>query len=524
MEFLKQTCLKLIDDIQDFAKRFPLTLVFLVLLTVIGSVQVIIEKLWLETTLALIVTTFVSLLFELCEEYEIVKIKFLKFVVCALSCVFTFLITKAYDNVYVYTSLFGICLAITSLYFWVLYKNRPNEKLISHLFKSLFISNIFSSVIYAGISVCLFAVYFLIYSFVDFYKIVTISAFIIEGLFFTILFLSYVPGKDEELEVPEIYRVIIHKGLFFTYLGLIAILYLYILKIIITWKMPVGQLNWFGCFALLFYVFFYLTLEESDGKFQALFKRFGGLLMLPILAIQSYAIFIRVSAYGLTMARYISILLIVAAVSFIVSSIAKFDIRYCFVFASALVLIATCTNLNIYDVPNRMQENRLRNALSKGGVLSGDKIDSTVDMESQYFEEAKSAYDYLEYSPGTKSGFFNGLMKTDLGQKLGNYYYDDEEETYIEYFHKVTMDDLDIDISDFKTLREIDDDCGLVPAEEIERLADTPEWIEAEPYHGPLPLYQVDSDRYIFFTFVHYLRRFNGLETTLSWRGYLLSK
>ena len=144
MEFLKQTCLKLIDDIKDFAKRFPLTLAFLVLLTLIGSVQVIIEELWLEATLAIIVTTFVSLLFELCEEYEIVKIKFLKFVVCALSCVFTFLITKAYDNVYVYTSLFGICLAITSLYFWVLYKNRPKEKLLSHLLKSLFISNIFS--------------------------------------------------------------------------------------------------------------------------------------------------------------------------------------------------------------------------------------------------------------------------------------------------------------------------------------------------------------------------------------------
>ena len=522
MNFLKQTCLKLIDDIKDFAKRFPLTLSFLVLLTIVGSVQVVIEKLWLETTLAITVTTFVSLFLELCEEYEIVKFKFLKFVVCALSCIFIFLLTKAYDNVYVYTSLFGICLAITSLYFWVLYKNRPNEKLISHLLKSLFISNIFASVIYAGISICLFAMYFLIYSFTDLYKIVTISAFIIEGLFFIVLFLSYIPGKDEEPEVPEIYRVIIHKGLFFTYLGLIVILYLYILKIIITWKMPVGRLNWFGCFALLFYVFFYLTLDESDGKFQTIFKRFGGLLMLPILAIQCYAIFIRVNAYGLTMARYISILLIIAAVSFIVSSIAKFNIRYCFVFASVLVLLATCSNLNIYDVPNRMQENRLRNALSKGGALSGDKIDSDVDMEREYFEEARSAYIYLEYSFGKKSGFFNGLMTTKLGNKLGGYY----PKTYIEYFHSVTMEDYDIDVSDFKTIREVDEDCGLVSAEEIVRLAKTPEWIEAGQLNNnePLPLYKVDSNRYIFFTLVDYSREFDGSEVELFWRGYLLTK
>ena len=37
--------------------------------------------------------------------------------------------------------------------------------------------------------------------------------------------------------------------------------------------MPVGKLNWFGCFALLFYVFFYLSVDETDGEAQSLFKK-----------------------------------------------------------------------------------------------------------------------------------------------------------------------------------------------------------------------------------------------------------
>ena len=159
--------------------------------------------------------------------------------------------------------------------------------------------------------------------------------------------------------------------------------------------MPVGRLNWFGCFALLFYVFFYLSVDETDGKLQKMFKVSGAYLLVPILAIQLYAVWIRVSAYGLTTARFLSLLLVAVAAGFMLTSITTMPVGRGFLLLAVLAVLFTCTNLNIYDVPNRSQEARLKNALSRGGVLTNDKIDENVEMEDEFYEDAKSSYDYL---------------------------------------------------------------------------------------------------------------------------------
>ena len=412
--------------LQDCIRRFPFSFTILCMITAVMTYMIIADEDLSKLTVSLIVGGLFCFLMELSYEYKVHRIKALAPALSLVAALIVFLVLKGHENEYVYTALGGIGVAAVSLIAYILYKDRENRYLFSHLAKSAFIVWIFTVVILAGFSVCIAAFHFLIFHFNDIWKIYSILLLFVMGLFGITLFLSYVPRPDEETAVPTIYRTIIHKALFYIYLVLIGILYLYILKIIITWQMPVGKLNWFGCFALLFYVIFYLSVDESDGRLQALFKTKGAYLLVPVLAIQLFAIVIRLNAYGLTTARFMSLILIAIAIGFMLSSMLRFRVSWCFLFIALLAIVFTCTPLNIYDIPNRTQETRLKNALTKGGALVNGVFDENVSMSAEYLEDAKSAYDYLRYSSGNKSAFFETFKESKIAESFSGYHYDDK--------------------------------------------------------------------------------------------------
>ena len=419
--------------LEECVRRFPFSFVMLCLITADGIFLILAEKESFELLFALVIGGLFTFLSELAYEYGIHRIRLLTPAVSLLSVAVSYLLLKQHDNIYVYTALAGSCIACLALIAFVLYRGRENRLMFSHLVKSAFIVWIFTGVILAGISVCIAAFHFLIFHFEEVWKIYGVLFLSATCLFGVTLFLSYVPRPNEEIEVPATYRTIIHKALFYIYLILIGILYLYIFKIVVTWKMPVGKLNWFGSFALLFYVIFYLSVDESDGKLQGLFKRYGACLLFPVLAIQVFAIAIRLHAYGLTTARLMSLILIVVAVGFMLSQMLGIHVSKCFLLIVILAVVFTCTPFNIYDIPNSAQEKRLKEALSKGGALVNDVLYDDVDMEAEYLEDARSAYEYLRYSAGSKSSFFeefsdSGIAKSfydsdSYGRRISSFYY-----------------------------------------------------------------------------------------------------
>ncbi len=331
------------------------------LITINGVYMILAEKEAFELTFALTIGTLFCFLAELSYEYGIHRMRLLIPAAALLSVSASYLLLKHHDNTYIYTALTGLCIASVALIAFVLYRNRENRFLFSHLIKSAFIVGVFAGVILSGISVCIAAFHFLIFHFEEIWKIYGILFLLVAGTFSVTLFLSYVPGPDEEVSVPA---------------------YLYILKIIVTWKMPVGKLNWFGSFALLFYVVFYLSIDETDGRPQELFKKYGAYLLIPVLAIQIFAIAIRLNAYGLTTARLMSLILILIAVGFMASQIFAIHVSIPFLLIPILAVLFTCTPFNIYDIPNRSQETRLKNALSKGGALVDGGI-SALEQRKQ---------------------------------------------------------------------------------------------------------------------------------------------
>ena len=437
--------------LEECIRRFPFSFLMLYLITADGIFLILAEKESFELFFALVVGGLFTFLSELAYEYGIHRICLLIPAVSLLSVTVSYQLLKNYDNVYVYTALTGACIACISLIAFVLYRNRENRLLFSHLVKSAFIVWIFTGVILAGISVCIAAFHFLIFHFEEVWKIYGVLFLSVSGLFGVTLFLSYVPRPDEEIVVPATYRTIIHKALFYIYLILIGILYLYILKIVVTWKMPVGKLNWFGSFALLFYVVFYLSVDETDGKVQGLFKRYGACLLFPVLAIQVFAIAIRLHAYGLTTARLMSLILISVALGFMLSQMLGIRVSKCFLLIVVLTLVFTCTPFNIYDIPNSAQESRLKNALSKGGALVNDVLDEDVSMEAEYLEDARSAYEYLRYSSGSKSSFFEDFSESKIAKSFNGY--DGSDRKISSFYYSVDLQDRMVDIEDYSQMR-----------------------------------------------------------------------
>lgn len=508
--------------LEDTIRRLPCSFTVLCLISLCGIYQILSEKETVELFFSLIVAVFFCFLTEIAYEYGIHKLKVLTPIVALSAATASYLLLKYYDNVYIYTALVGLSIAAISLIFFVLYIKRENRDLFSHLIKSAFIVEIFAGVIMAGISVCLAAFHFLIFHFEDVWKIYGIISILVMGLFNATLFFSYVPRPEEEISVPATYRTIIHKALFYIYMILIGILYLYILKIIITWKMPVGKLNWFGCFALLFYVFFYLSVDESDGNHQKLFKQYGVYLLLPILAIQLFAIIIRLNAYGLTTARMMSLILIAAAVGFMLSQALRIPVSRCFLFTALLAILFSCTPFNIYDVPNRIQEKRLKDALSKGGALINDVLDDQVKMEARYLEDARSAYEYLRYSDGKKSAFYEKFEKSEIAKSFDQYDYQSED--IRSFYYNTDLENKEIDIASYNKLEMISQNSGLYQKELTPFLLGLDETKNADYQQDGLAYELADGSK-IIFRYISY--DYNEDEKNfvyLYWEGIRLSK
>lgn len=507
--------------LQDCIRRFPFSFTVLCIITATVTCMILTDEDLSKLTVSLIMGGLFCFLIELSYEYEIHRKRILAPVIAFIVTLLTFLILREHENEYVYTALGGIGVAVVSLLAYVLYKDRENRYLFSHLMKSAFIVWIFTAVILAGFSVCIAAFHFLIFHFDDLWKIYSILFLLVLGLFGITLFLSYVPRPCEEVSVPAVYRTIIHKALFYIYLVLIGILYLYIIKIILTWQMPVGKLNWFGCFALLFYVIFYLSVDETDGKMQGLFKTKGACLLVPVLAIQLFAIVIRLNAYGLTTARFMSLILIALAVGFMLSAMLKFHVSGCFLFIAVIALLFSCTPLNIYDVPNRLQEKRLKDALVKGGALTDGVLNEDAVMELQYLEDAKSAYDYLRYSDGKKSSFFETFKKSKIAKSFSDYAYDDKN--IRSFYYSIDFHKKQFDIRSFSALQLVSQQDIPEYEEELKVFFESLDPEKIDVYEQNILEYTCSDGTKIIFEYISYsFDEDSKTIESLYWNGIML--
>ena len=495
-------------------QRFPLTALFLVVLSIVNITFIIIEDFNGNLEASLGLGALSALLFEMSKEHGITKSSKLYTVPLILTAL-DFAVLNIFDNIYVEIATGGICVALTALIFYVLHEARETGP-FSHLIKASFICGVFTSIVYSGIATCIVAFNFLIFKFPDVWKILGIFGVIINLLFYGLLFISFIPKKEDAITIPKVYRTIIHKALFYIYLLLIAILYLYIFKVILIHKMPVGKFNWFGCFALLFFVIFHLSVEDEDGILQQKYRRFGAIMMIPVLIMQFIGIYIRISSYGLTAPRFMSMILVLIAILFMIQSLFKLPVKYPFIGVAIISLLFTCTPFNIIDIPNRNQEAILKNTLSEAGAYTNNVLDDTVKIDKKYMRKISSAYDYLKDSQGTKSKFYKEFEKSQIAKNVDGQEYAGNIR-HIDYNSDWMTKGADI--SKYKNIKSL-----YGNTEKVEGVDLTDFFLNiGEDYKGTLKYSLKNKDIYFDYIYFDY-NEDEEVFAYISWSGYLLEK
>ena len=322
--------------------------------------------------------------------------------ICFLSSGY-FLIRETSARFFLYY--WGIIIVFALAILQLLSRLQSKEVVIPNCIVSAFISGIISSFICGGIILIQSAFELLILGLKsptsDMTESVAVVCFCILMPF---LFLSYAT-KQEGIVIPKVFKVIQCYVLFPVYLFLVLILFGYIFRVVIIWKLPVGQFNYFISIATVLFLFFYLTLSNYKNRVIAFFYRFGALFMLVLILFQFWLYLVRVNAYGFTALRYASLLYIIFSIIFALLPLIKGG-RYMewiyFVFA-LFVLFATFTPLNILDLPAKNQNARIMSVLKKHDLkITAEGIEPKIESEDFFSYEEKvkisEAYKYLSIS------------------------------------------------------------------------------------------------------------------------------
>tara|TARA_Y100001968_G_scaffold330419_1_gene382229 strand:+ start:2677 stop:4095 length:1419 start_codon:yes stop_codon:yes gene_type:complete len=248
---------------------------------------------------------------------------------------------------------------------------------------------LFSAVLYIGITLALLSIN-LLFDFdidEDIYGKIWI---IIAGLFNTWFFVSGIPEDIEQLDnlqtYPKglkIFTQYILLPLLFTYL---LILYIYGGKIILLWDWPKGVVSWLiSIVATLGILTFLLIYPYGNNKENSWIKKLTLTYyysLIPLLFLMFAAIWMRVTEYGITINRYIIILLAVwltvVCIYFIVK---KSNIKF---IPTSLAIILTLVSFGpwgIFSLSETSQIKRLENILESNSLLENGKIINEVEFD-----------------------------------------------------------------------------------------------------------------------------------------------
>lgn len=460
MQRIKHFFTRLVERFLESIKRFLLSNIFLAFISAILVICIIIDDFadeYMYLVIAGILGGLTSFLLTLInEKYNINKGNIINIAVSLVTAIITYLVFHFFtDNNYIFLAYCGIITAELAISFYLLYFIEDNKKLFAKMVSGLLYCYAMVTTIVLGLCLSLLAFQHLIYDFHNFDKLYWITITICEVFVAPSLFLSYIPTLDEKLQISKAYESILHKAALILYYLLIGILYLYLAKVLITFEMPINRINWFASIGLLFYCLFYLSCQYHKDGLALFHVKYGGFVMIPILLMQSYALFLRINAFGLTTPRYLSVMCNLVALAFVVSSFFKKGPKHVFLFVAFIALIITIGPLNMIDVPFNSQMARIENILIKNGMLQDNKVIANSNISDEDKHEIREIYNYLKFSSSDKENYITEITENEFETVFGFDKYNredyDKEYHYCNYY----LFDESIDIFQYKSMEHL---------------------------------------------------------------------
>jgi hypothetical protein len=266
---------------------------------------------------------------------------------------------------------------------------------VSYSFLSIF-------VLFLGVMVCLWAFDSLIMPIEERpYSIVAAYSWI--GLI-PMMILSRIPREDNLVQRPKLYVKL------FTFLAipcvlLLAILCIYVGKIILTLDMPSNRLNIFASICILVYLFMYAAIKGNSSKPLSFLLRWCWIPIIPIVIAQITGIIIRYNAYGLTPLRMAAMVTLAIGIYGLYIIARNKSLKSIWLVIAAAAIVFSISPLNIIDISVKNQNDRVEKILVKNSLLQDGKlvIPEKLELSDEDEKIIKGSWKLLRYYCGDPS-------------------------------------------------------------------------------------------------------------------------
>lgn len=309
-------------------------------------------------------------------------------------------------------SLTGFVVASAALSFHGILPKENRERHFCRVMGHFFVSAGIAMAVYLAVTLCSEAVFSLLFSSAAYWVrslVSTLGAIICFLLIAPWLFLGGLPEDEEEKE--SLFRKFCSHVLLPIYLVLVGILLLYVGKMLITFQMPVGEMNPYAILTLTGFTGLHLSLTGEENKLSRWFKKWGGYLLIPVVAAQGIGVYIRATAYGLTEARILGMVWTAVCVAVLAWKLFGKNIRWFFPAVAMAALIFLCTPLHVQNLAVWNQEDRLEAALLRNNMLGKDG--NILPNPNAQWDDRKiiwSAVEYLNQADARDGSLTAGLQ------------------------------------------------------------------------------------------------------------------
>lgn len=276
--------------------------------------------------------------------------------------------------------------------------------------KSLFIrileAVLYSGFLFAGLALAMGALELLFD--VDIREKLYFDLFLfIAGVFNTWFFVADIPSDFKQLDEDRAYP----KGLkiFTQYILLplltiyLIILYSYGIKIILSWNWPEGIVTYLIVCVAVVGIFLVLLLwpyqKQADNLWIKRFSYIYYIALAPLVVMLFIAIGIRIGDYGITINRYIIVLLgIWLSITCAYYILGKKNIKFIPISLAAILLLSAVGPWSVFSVSERSQMSRLTGILANHDILENGQIKGEANWyldedDDLILEEANLAND-----------------------------------------------------------------------------------------------------------------------------------
>lgn len=404
MKKIKNVMAKMSDEIKQLGKKFPLTMLLIVFVTMLYTITIdqnfskntreILEKIYLFCIIWGVGTIFT-------ETYFVKKSnKIISYgITGGISLIFTQILTATMtkstgqmDAIYRMLFAYSILLILMSIYQSIQKAQLKFEEYVKQVFRDLF--NITTTYIILNIGIILVTSIFVELILDGYYGSV------MERLFVLLFGLFYVPSMVytfsgiSKREVNSFIKGLILYVLLPLVTIAIAIIYLYIAKILLLRDMPQNTIYRIlaGIFIVAFPVWNMASNYAKDKKIVAKMTKLLPGFYAPFILLEIYSIGARIREFGVTPMRYFSCLFIVFQIIVLILTFYKKGekLTQIFIYASILVLISFVTPLHYENVSNWSQKAILERTIAENTNFE--------ELSTEDKDKVKSAYEYLKYA------------------------------------------------------------------------------------------------------------------------------